>query len=115
MYISMKILNEKELQLKVLIDSECTHTDIDKQLVKKEQIKIILLSRPFNIFNIDRTRSGNYKATQFILLELEIKEYTENINVVIINLNGMDIFSEHNQLVKHNTEVNWNKEIIQFI
>ena len=114
----MKILNKKELQFKILIGLECTYTDIDKQLAKEEQIKIISLSRPFNTFNTfntNRTRSGNYKVTWFAPLKLEIKEYTENINVVILNINVMNIFLEHNQLVKHNIEVHQNKEIIQFI
>ena len=83
----------------------CCHNNIDKQLAKKEQIKITSLPRLFNIFSTDRTRSENYKVTQFAPLELEIKEYTENINVVILNINNMDIFLEYNWLVKHNIEV----------
>jgi len=37
---NIKTKNEKELQLQVLVDSGCTHTGIDEQLVKKEKIKI---------------------------------------------------------------------------
>ena len=35
--------------------------------------------------------------------------------MVVIDLNGMDIFLEYDQLVKHNSEVNWNIGTIQFI
>ena len=31
-----------------------------------------------------------------------------------MNLNSTDMFLEHDWLVKHNPEVNWNKETIQF-
>jgi len=36
MRTNIKTSNEKELQLKVLVDSGYTHTGIDKQLVKEE-------------------------------------------------------------------------------
>ena len=39
----MKISNRKKLQLKTLVNSEYTHTRIDKQLVKKKQIKTELI------------------------------------------------------------------------
>ena len=32
-----------------------------------------------------------------------------------MDLNSIDMFLEYDWLVKHNSEVNWNKEIIQFI
>ena len=32
-----------------------------------------------------------------------------------MDLNSMDIFLEHNQLAKHNPEVNWDKGTIQFM
>ena len=32
-----------------------------------------------------------------------------------MNLNSMNIFLGHDQLVKHNPEVNWDKGMIQFI
>ena len=51
----------------------------------------------------------------FVLLEVEINRHKEKINVIVIDLNGMDMFLRHDSLVKHNPEVNWNKETIQFI
>jgi len=51
---------------------------------------------------------------RFALLELEINRYMEKIDIVVTDLNSMDMFLEYNWLVKHNTEVNWNKETIQF-
>ena len=45
-------------------------------------------------------------------LEVEINEYKEQINVAVIDLNGMDMFLGHDWLVKHNPEVNWDKGMI---
>jgi len=57
MQINIKILNRKELQLKALVDSGYTHTGINKQLVKKEKIKIKPMNRSFEVFNVDKTKN----------------------------------------------------------
>ena len=63
MCTNIKLWNGKELWLKILVHLEHTHTDIDKQLVKKERIKITLLPRLFNNFNTTKTRSRNHRVT----------------------------------------------------
>ena len=80
------------------------YTGINKQLVKKEQIKRELMDRSFEVFNIDGTK--NREITRFAPLELEINKHTERINVTVTDLNGIDIFLGYNWLVKHNLEVN---------
>jgi len=40
----MKTKNSKKLKVKALVDSGCTHTEIDEQLVKDKRIQI----RPIN-------------------------------------------------------------------
>ena len=108
----MKILNRKKLWLKALVDSWCVYTGIDKQLVKEEQIKTEPIDRSFEVFNTDGTK--NKEVMRFVSLKLEINRHTEKINIVVIELNSIDIFLEYDWLVKHNPEVNWDKETIQF-
>jgi len=79
---------------------------IDKQLVKEEKIKMEPMDRLFEVFNTDRTKNG--EVTQFTLLKVEINRHKEQINVVVMDLNGIDIFLGYDWLVKHNPEVNWN-------
>jgi len=74
-YTNVKTLNEKELWLKTLVDSECRY----RQTTSEE--RTVLLPRLFKIFNVDRTK--NEKVTWFALLELEINEHTEKINIVV--------------------------------
>ena len=104
---------KNKLQLKSLISSRCIHTEIDKQLVKEEYIEIKPIDRLFEVLNIDRTK--NRKVMRFASTELKINRYMENIYIVVMDLNNMDMFLGYDWLVKHNTEVNWNKETIQFI
>jgi len=40
------------------VDSGCTQTGIDKQLVKEEQIKTEPVDKIFEVFNADGTRNG---------------------------------------------------------
>ena len=47
-------------------------------------------------------------------LEIEINEHKEQLEVVIMDLNGTDMFLGHNWLVKHNPEVNWKNGIMKF-
>ena len=103
---------KNKLQLKPLVNSRCTHTEINKQLVKEECIKIKPIDRLFEVFNIDRIK--NRKVMRFALTELEINRYMEKIDIVVTDLNNMDMFLGYDWLVKHNIEVNWNKETIQF-
>jgi len=44
---------------------------------------------------------------------MEINGYIEKINIAVMDLNCMDMFLEHDWLVKHNPEFNWDKETIQ--
>ena len=48
----------KELWLQVLVDSGCTQTRINKQLVKEEQIKTEFVDKIFEVFNADGIRNG---------------------------------------------------------
>jgi len=112
MHTNIKTKNRKELWLQALVDSGCTHTGIDKQLIKKKRIKIEPIKRSFKVFNADGTK--NREVTWFALLEVEIDGHKEQINAAVMNLNGTDMFLGYNWLVKHNPEVNWSIRIIQF-
>ena len=102
-HINIKTKNRKELQLQALVDFRYTHTRIDKQLVKKEKIKTEPMDRLFKVFNADGTK--NREVIQFVPLKVEINRYKEQIDVVVMDLNGMNMFLRYDWLVKHNLEV----------
>ena len=58
MHTNIKTKNGKELRLQALVDSRCTHTGINKQLVKEERIKMEPIDRSFKVFNADGMKNG---------------------------------------------------------
>ena len=88
------------------------HTKIGKQLVKKERIKTKLVDFSFEVFNTNSTKNG--EVTRIVPLEVKINKYKKHINVAVMDLNRMDMFLEHDWLVKHNSEVNQKEGKIQF-
>jgi len=112
MQANVKTKNSKELKVKALVDSRCTHTGIDKQLVKNRRIQTKKIDFSFEIFNADRTK--NREVTKVAPLEVEINGHKEILEAAVTDLDGMDMFLEHDWLVKHNLEVNWKNGTIKF-
>jgi len=104
--------NRKKLEVKALVDSGCTHIGINKQLVKDKKIPTKPIDFSFEVFNADDTKNG--EVTKVAPLEIEINRHTEQLEVVVIDLDGRDMFLGHDWLVKHNSEVNWKNGTIQF-
>jgi len=104
MQADIKMKNSKNLKVKALVDSRCTHMEIDKQLVKDKRIQTKPINFSFEVFNTDRTK--NREVTKVVPLEIEINGYKKQLEAVVIDLNGKDIFLGYDWLVKHNPEVN---------
>jgi len=104
--------NGKNLKVKALVDSRCTHTGIYEQLVKDKRIQTKPINFSFEVFNTDRTK--NREVTKVVSLEIKINGHKEQLEAAVTNLNRMDMFLGHDWLVKHNPEVNWKNETIQF-
>ena len=104
--------NEKKLEVKALVDSECTHTGIDEQLVKDKKIPTKPINFSFEVFNTNGTK--NEEMTKVVSLEININGHTEQLEAAVTDLDGMDMFLGHDWLVKHNPEVNWKNSTIWF-
>ena len=112
MQADIKTKNSKKIKIKVLVDSGCTHTGIDKQLVKDKKIQTRPINFSFKVFNTDGTKNG--KITKVAPLEVKINRHKKQLEAVVMDLNGTDMFLGHNWLVKHNLEVNWKNRMIKF-
>jgi len=73
MQANVKTKNSKNLKVKVLVNSEYTHIEIDEQLVKKKKIQTKPINFSFEVFNTDGTK--NRKITRVALLEIEINRH----------------------------------------
>jgi len=100
----VKIKNGKKLKVKALVDSGCTHTRIDKQLVKDKRIQTKSIDFSFEVFNADGTKNG--EVTKVAPLEIKVNGHKETLEVAVTDLDGTDMFLEYDWLVKHNLEVN---------
>ena len=109
---NIKTKNGKKLEVKALVDSECTHTGIDEQLVKNKKILTKPINFSFEVFNADGTKNG--EVTKIVPLKIEIDRHIEQLEAAVTDLDRTDIFLGHDWLVKHNLEVNWKNETIQF-
>ena len=75
MQADVKIETGKKLKVKALVDSECTHIEIDEQLVKDKRIQMKLINFSFEVFNADGTK--NREVTRVALLEIKINSHKE--------------------------------------
>jgi len=112
MQAQVKTKNGKNLKVKALIDSGCTHTGIDAQLVKDKRIQTKKINFSFEVFNADGTKNG--EVTKVASLEVEINGHKETLKAAVTDLDGTDMFLGHDWLVKHNPEVNWKNGTIKF-
>jgi len=113
MQAKVKTKNGKNLKVKALVDSRCTHIRIDKQLVKDKRIQTKPLNFSFEVFNTDRTK--NREVTRVVPLEIKVNSYKKQLEAAVTDLNGIDMFLGHDWLVKHNLEVNWKNRTIKFM
>jgi len=100
MQADVKTKNGKKLKVKALVDSGCTHTEIDEQLVKNKRIQMKPINFSFKVFNVDETKNG--EVARAAPLEIEINGHKEQLEAAVIDLDGMDMFLGHDWLVKHN-------------
>ena len=112
MQADIKTRNRRNLKVKALVDSGCTHTEIDKQLVKEKKIQTKAIDFSFEVFNADGTK--NREVTKVAPLEVEINGHKEKLEAAVTDLDETDMFLGHDWLVKHNPEVNWKNSTIKF-
>ena len=98
--------------MKALVNSGCTHTEIDEQLVKDKRIQTKPVNFSFEVFNANGTK--NRKVTKVVPLEIEINGHKETLEAAVMDLDRTDMFLGHDWLVKHNPEVSWKNSTIKF-
>ena len=94
MQANVKMKNGKKLKVKALVDSSCMHMGINKQLVKDKRIQIKPINFSFEVFNTDGTKNG--EVTKMAPLEIEINGHKKILEAAVTDLDGTDMFLEHN-------------------
>ena len=112
MQANIKTENGKKLKVKALVDSGCTHTGIDEQLVKDKRIQMKLINFSFEVFNTNGIK--NREVTKVAPLEVEINGHKEILEAAVTDLDETDMFLGHDWLIKRNLEINWKNGTIKF-
>ena len=85
--------NGKRLKVKALVDSSCTYTGINEQLIKDKKIPTKPINFSFEVFNADRTK--NREVTKVTPLEIEINRHKKTLEAAVTDLDGTNIFLGH--------------------
>ena len=93
MQAEVKMKNGKKLKVKAPVDSRCTHTEINEQLIKNKRIQTKAINFSFKVFNADGTK--NREMTKVAPLEIEINGYKEILEAAVTDLDEMDMFLGH--------------------
>jgi len=112
MQANIKTKNSKKLKVKALVDSRCTYTGINEQLVKDKRIQTKPINFSFEVFNTNRMK--NREVTKVAPLEIKINGHKETLEAAVTDLDRTDMFLGHDWLVKHNPEANWKNKTIKF-
>jgi len=91
---NVKTENGKKLKVKTLVNSECTHTGINKQLVKDKRIQMKPINLSFEVFNTNGTKNG--EMTKVVPLEVKINRHNETLEAAVMDLDGTDMFLGYN-------------------
>jgi len=75
------------------VNSGCTYTGIDEQLVKNKRIQTRPINFSFGVYNANRIK--NKDITRVAPLEIEINGHKEHIKEAVMDLNEIDMFLGH--------------------
>ena len=102
------------LDIITLLDSRCTGTTIDKRFAKEKELKTYKLPIPIPIYNADRSINSAGSIREFAIIEMRIRDHSEQIAMVMSNLSTHPIFLGYNWLRKHNPQIDWKVKTLQF-
>ena len=105
---------DETLDVITLLDSGCTGTTIDERFAKEKGLKTYKLPVPIPVYNVDRSINSTGSIREFTIVEMRIRDHSEQITMAISNLSTHLIFLRYNWLKKHNPQINWKAKTLQF-
>jgi len=80
----------------------------------KKEILTKSLPKPFNVYNLDKSRNREKTIREFVSLEINSNRHIKQIDAVVSEIKKTNLFLGHDWLVEYNLEVDWKKGVIQF-
>ena len=110
---TIKTKDGRKLKVKALINSGYMNITIARKTVEEKEIPTKSLPKPFDVYNLDRSRNKENTIKEFVSLEINSNRHIKQINAVVSEIKEMDLFLGHDWLVEHNLEVDWKERVIQ--
>ena len=90
-----------------LLDSSAMGECIDRDYAKSQQFKLIKLTQPIPVYNIDRSPNKAGSIKEVVSLILHYKNHSEWTTFCITSLGKQKLILGHSWLHKHNPKINW--------
>ena len=103
------------LNVIILLDFGCTGTTITKRFAKEKGLKIYKLPVPISVYNADGSINSAGSIQEFAIVEMRIRDHSEQIAMAMSNLSTHPIFLGYDWLRKHNPQINWKAKTLQFM
>ena len=84
------------LDVIILLDSGCTRTTIDERFAKEKGLKTYKLPVPIPVYNTDGSINSAGSIREFAIIEMRIRDHSEQIAMAMSNLSTHPIFLRYN-------------------
>src|SRR5277367_2155090 len=91
----------------VLVDCGATGEFIDRHYAKSCGLRLLKLSKPIPVYNVDGTPNEAGFVTEVVDLILRYKNDSERTLFAVSSLGKQKVILGHSWLRKHNPEINW--------
>src|SRR5271156_1131017 len=113
-YTSLKLKVELETtdtaevkSVNVLVDCGATGEFIDRHYAKSCGFRLLKLSKPIPVYNVDGSPNEAGFVTEVVDLILRYKNHSERTLFAVSSLGKQKLILGHSRLRKHNPEINW--------
>ena len=107
--MQVEIDTAEKRSITALVDSGATGEFIDRQYAKSCQFKLMKLTQPILVYNIDGYPNEAGLIIEVVSLLLCYNNHSEQTTFCIANLGKQKLLLGHSWLCKHNPEIDWVK------
>src|ERR1700678_973205 len=93
--------------ISALVDCGATGECIDRHYAKSSGLKLIKLTKPIPVFNVDGTANEAGSITEVVNLILHYKNHSERTTFAVCGLGKQKLILGHSWLREHNPEIDW--------
>ncbi len=87
--------NRTTIATKVLVDSGCTSSAINRTFVEKHNIPTHATAAPIPVYNADGTKNQGGSMTKYAEICLTVRDHSEQVDLAITELRDRQIFLGH--------------------